>query len=48
MVAGRVMSCINFTKLVVDDDVAVEGDESFAIVIGSSMAMVTIIDDDGM
>ena len=40
-------SCIDFTDLVVDDNVALEGDEAFTIFIGGAMAMVTIIDDDG-
>ena len=39
--------CTNFEALVVDDTVAVEGDEAFTIQVDSSMAMVTIIDDDG-
>lgn len=37
---------INFTEIVVDDDIALEGDEYFKIMIGHSMANVTIIDDD--
>ena len=43
------MTCIDFTDLVVDDNVALEGDEAFAIMIlgTSAMAMVTILDDDG-
>ena len=48
MKAGSSRACIDFTNLVVDDDIALEGDEAFTIVIGSSMAMVTIVDDDGM
>ena len=42
-------ACIDFTDLVVNDNIAVEGDEAFQIAIEgtSSMAMVTIIDDDG-
>ena len=40
-------ACIDFTDLVVDDEVALEGDEAFTILVGESMAMVTIIDDDG-
>ena len=40
-------ACIDFTDLVVDDDIALEGDQAFTIVVGNSMAMVTIIDDDG-
>ena len=39
--------CIDFTDLVVDDDIALEGTQSFTIVIGTSTAMVNIIDDDG-
>ena len=41
------MGCIDFTGLVVDDDIALEGDEAFTIMLEGSMAMVTIIDDDG-
>ena len=41
-------ACIDFTDLVVDDNIALEGDEAFTILIGDSMAMVTIFDDDGM
>ena len=41
------MACIDFTSLVVDDDVAMEGDEAFTIQVGDSVAVVTIIDDDG-
>ena len=40
-------ACIDFTDLVVDDTIALEGIEAFTIIVGSSMAMVTIIDDDG-
>ena len=40
-------ACIDFTDLVVDDDIALEGNQAFTIVIGNSMAMVNIIDDDG-
>ena len=42
-------TCIDFMDLVVDDNVALEGDEAFAIMISgtSAMAMVTILDDDG-
>ena len=42
-------ACIDFTDLVVNDNIAVEGDEAFQIVIEgtSAIAMVTIIDDDG-
>ena len=40
-------ACIDFTDLVLDDNVALEGDEAFTILVGDSMAMVTIIDDDG-
>ena len=41
------MACIDFTSLVVDDDVAMEGDEAFTIQIRDSVAVVTILDDDG-
>ena len=40
-------ACIDFTNLVVDDTIAVEGNQVFTITVGSSMAWVTIIDDDG-
>ena len=40
------MACIDFTGLVVDDDIALEGDQSFIICVGDSTAMVVIIDDD--
>ena len=39
--------CIDFTDLVVDDNIGREVNEAFTIVVGGSMAMVTIIDDDG-
>ena len=40
-------ACIDFTNLVVNDTIALEGNEAFTIIVGTSMAMVTIIDDDG-
>ena len=40
-------ACIDFTDLVVDDDIALEGAQAFTILVGGSMAMVNIIDDDG-
>lgn len=42
-------ACIDFTDLVVDDNVTLEGDEAFTITISgtNAMAMVTILDDDG-
>ena len=40
------VACIDFTNLVVDDSIALEGDQSFNICVGSSTAMVVIIDDD--
>ena len=40
------VACIDFTNLVVDDDIALEGNQSFNICVGSSTAMVVIIDDD--
>ena len=46
--AGSSRACIDFSNLVVDDNIALEGVEAFTIVIGSSMAMVTIVDDDSM
>ena len=47
MVAGSVKGCTDFLELVVDDDITAEGVEAFAIVVGSSTATVTIVDDDG-
>ena len=44
--ASSSRACIDFTDLVVDDDIALEGTQSFTIVIGTSTAMVNIIDDD--
>ena len=43
------VSCIDFTDLIVNDDIALEGDEAFSLFIVDTpaMAMVTIIDDDG-
>ena len=41
------IGCINFTSLVLDDNIALEGNESFIIKLESSSAVVTIIDDDG-
>ena len=41
------VACIDFTGLVLDDNIALEGDENFTILIGDSMAMVTITDNDG-
>ena len=38
--------CTDFSDLVVDDDIALEGDQNFTILVDGSMAMVTIIDDD--
>ena len=40
------VACIDFTNLVVDDDIALEGNQSFNICVGNSTAMVIIIDDD--
>ena len=40
--------CTNFLDLVVDDNLAFEGNEEFNIVVGISKALVTIVDDDGM
>ena len=41
------MACIDFMELVVDDTIALEGNQSFTICVGDSTAMVTILDDDG-
>ena len=42
-------SCIDFTDLIVNDDIGLEGDESFTIIIDGTpaMSMVTITEDDG-
>jgi hypothetical protein len=39
-------SCIDFTDLVVNDNIGLEGNEAFTILIDGSMAMVTITEDD--
>ena len=39
--------CTDFMDLVVDDSIALEGNQSFTICVGNSTAWVTIIDDDG-
>ena len=43
------VGCTDFLALVVDDDLALEGNEAFNIMIGGtgSTTMVTILDDDG-
>ena len=46
--AGSSKACINFSDLIVDDNIAREGNETFTIFIGSFMATITIVDDDGM
>ena len=38
--------CTDFTNLVVNDNLGLEGDESFTILIGGAMAMVTITEND--
>ena len=40
------MACTDFTGLVVDDNIALEGDQSFTISVGGSTSMVVIVDDD--
>ena len=40
------MACIDFTDIVVDDDIALERDQCFTICVGNSSANVVIIDDD--
>ena len=40
------IACIDFTNLVVDDDI-LEGNQSFTIHVRDSMSVVTIIDNDG-
>ena len=39
--------CIDFTDLVIDDMIALEGSQAFEIVVGSSTACVNIEEDDG-
>ena len=41
------VACIDFTNIVVDDNIALEGEQSFNICVGDSTSMVVIIDDDG-
>ena len=40
------MACIDFTDLVVDDTIALEGLQNFTICVGNSSAWVVIVDDD--
>ena len=40
------IACIDFTDIVVDDDI-LEGDQWFTICVGNSSAKVLIVDDDG-
>ena len=40
------MACIDFTDLVVDNTIALEGLENFTICIGGSASWVVIVDDD--
>ena len=40
------MACIDFTDLVVDDTIALEGLQNFTICVGGSSAWVVIVDDD--
>ena len=40
-------TCIDFTDLIVNDDIALEGDEAFTIFIGGTPSMVTITENDG-
>ena len=48
MIANTSRACTNFFEMVIDDDVAGVEDEAFTIVIGSSVAMVIVVYDDGM
>ena len=45
--ASTTRACIDFTDLVIDDNIALEGSQAFVIMVGSSIATVIIIDDDG-
>ena len=47
VMAGNSKGCIEFLNLIVDDNIALEGDEEFTIIVGSSTATVLIEDDDG-
>ena len=38
--------CTDFSELVCDDNIALEGDQRFTITIGNSLAWVTITDND--
>ena len=40
------MACIDFTDLVVDDTIALEGLQNFTICVGGSASWVVIVDDD--
>ena len=48
VIAGRSKGCTDFSELVIDDNDTLVVDETFNIVVDSSVANVTIIDDDGM
>ena len=48
MIAGRSKGCTDFSELVINDIDTLEVDETFNIVVDSSVANITIIDDDGM
>ena len=43
-------ACTDFTSLIVDDGIGLEGDEAFQVSIEgySAMAIITILDDDSM
>ena len=45
--SGSGRACINYTNFVVDNDVALEGEQKFNIYVGDSSALVAIVDDDG-
>ena len=48
VIANTSRACTNFLEMIIDDDITGEEDEAFTIVVGSSVAMVIIVDDDGM
>ena len=46
--AGSSKNCTDFLDLVVDDNSSLEEDEVFTIIVGSSVATVIMVDDEGM
>ena len=48
VMAGSSKNCTDFLDLVVDDNSSLEEDEVFTIIVGSSVATVIMVDDEGM